>query len=88
MKRYIIGVLIFVLVFASMCEEKETEITKENIGEKVAEAYKDVETYSMDTEMTVTVTGNVDGEEKTITVVNKQESVYDRKTRDRSIIQR
>lgn len=79
MKRYIIGVLIFVLVFASMCEEKETEITKENIGEKVAEAYKDVETYSMDTEMTVTVTGNVDGEEKTITVINKQESVYDRK---------
>ena len=79
MKRYVIGVLIFVLVFASMCEEKETEITKENIGEKVAEAYKDVETYSMDTEMTVTVTGNVDGEEKTITVINKQESVYDRK---------
>ncbi len=79
MKRYVIGVLIFVLVFASMCEEKETEITKENIGEKVAEAYKDVETYSMNTEMTVTVTGNVDGEEKTITVINKQESVYDRK---------
>jgi len=74
----IVGILIFIFVFVAMCGEKTTEeITEANIKEKVVEAYENVDTYKMKTEMVMNMTGEIEGEEKTMKMTITMDSVYD-----------
>lgn len=77
-KMGIVGVVIFIFVFVAMCGEKTTEeITEANIKEKVVEAYENVDTYKMKTEMVMNMTGEIEGEEKTMKMTIMMDSVYD-----------
>ena len=77
-KMGIVGVVIFIFVFVAMCGEKTTEeVTKANIKEKVVEAYENVDTYKMKTEMVMDMTGEIEGEEKTMKMIIMMDSEYD-----------
>lgn len=74
--------IIFIFVFATMCQEEtpeQGEITKENIRQKVTEAYEDVDTYKMDMEMTMDMTMEVEGEKMTMSTNMNMDCVFDEK---------
>ncbi|MEA1994230.1 MAG: DUF6612 family protein [Euryarchaeota archaeon] len=80
MRKCAVAGVILILVFAAMCAEKDTEeITKENIGQKVSEAYEDVETYTMSTTTVMNISRRIEGEDMNMTMSMTMDSAYDLK---------
>ncbi len=76
-KILLVGMLIGILVCTTMCQEEQDEITKENIGQHVADAYTTVTTYKIQTHMQMDMTMQMQGEETSMTMVMKMDSAVD-----------
>ena len=82
-KPYMLGAVLCILITVSLCIQEDTEekLTEETVGQKVSEAYEDVETYRMSMVMEMEMTTEVEGEETAMNIEMSMDGVYDEKNK-------
>ena len=75
------AMILFIFVFAAMCQEKATEeeITKANITERVTGAHENVDTYKTNMKMNMDIVMGIEGEKMTMSVEMTTDGVIDEK---------